>query len=107
MRRQGQALINKGKADNVKEEAVYDVVKKGKPQIANDGIALLYNTDELVGKLTITNLDEEIAVGNLTRVGFFDRIEVGDEVVLQAEKTGRQTETAANPELRALLRTLR
>jgi tetratricopeptide (TPR) repeat protein len=106
IRRQGQALINKGKADGVKPNAVYDVVKKGRPQIANEGIALLYSVDELVGKLTITNVDEEIASGTLARVGFFDRIEAGDEVVLQAEKTGKSTEPA-NPELRALLRTLR
>jgi len=106
IRRSGQALINKGKADGVKPNAVYDVVKKDRPQIANEGIALLYSNDELVGKLTITNVDEEIASGTLARVGFFDRIEAGDEVVLQAEKTGKPTEPA-NPELRALLRTLR
>jgi tetratricopeptide (TPR) repeat protein len=105
-RKQGQALINKGKADGVKPNAVYDVVKKGRPQIANEGIALLYSADELVGKLTITNVDEEIASGTLARVGFFDRIEAGDEVVLQAEKPAKSTEPA-NPELRALLRTLR
>jgi len=106
IRRSGQALINKGKADGVKPNAVYDVVKKGRPQIANEGIALLYSNDELVGKLTITNVDEEIASGTLARVGFFDRIEAGDEVVLQAEKTSKPAEPA-NPELRSLLRTLR
>jgi len=106
VRRQGQALINKGKADGVKANDVYDVVKKDRPQIANDGIALLYSNDELVGKLTITNVDEEIASGTLARVGFFDRIEAGDEIVLQAEKPNKSTEPA-NPELRALLRTLR
>jgi len=106
VRRQGQALINKGKADGVKPNAVYDVVKKERAQIANDGIALIYSNEDLVGKLTITNTDEEIASGTLARVGFFDRIEAGDEVVLQAEKTNKSTEPA-NPELRALLRTLR
>ena len=108
IRRQGQALINKGKADGVKKDAVYDVVKKGLPQIANEGIAIVYSDDELVGKITIDNVDEEIAAGTLTRNGFFDRIEAGDEIILQAEKTGKPAgESAANPELRALLRTLR
>jgi len=106
IRRQGQSLINKGKADGVKPNDVYDVVKKDRSQAANDGIALIYTNDDLVGKLTITNVDEEIASGTLARVGFFDRIEAGDEVVLQAEKTSKSTEPA-NPELRALLRTLR
>ena len=108
IRRQGQALINKGRADGVREGVTYDVIRRGSLQIANQGIGLVFSPDELVGRLTITNLDEEIASGTLTRNGFFDRIEVGDEVILQAER--RQippTESAANPQLRALLRALR
>jgi len=108
IRRQGQALINKGRADSIQRDSVFDVVKRGRPQTANEGIALNYSADELVGKFTVTVVDEEIAVGTLARNGFFDRIEPGDEVILQAERTARQTaDSAANPELRALLRTLR
>jgi tetratricopeptide (TPR) repeat protein len=108
IRRQAQALINKGKADGVQAEAVYDVVKKGQVQIANEGIALVYSPSDLVGTLTISNIDEEIAIGVLERNGFFDRIEPGDEVILKTERPPTvQPETAANPELRALLRTLR
>jgi tetratricopeptide (TPR) repeat protein len=108
IRRHGQALINKGRADGVQAQTVYDVVKKGSPRIANEGIALVYSPDELVGKLTVTNVDEEIAIGTLERNGFFDRIEQGDDIVLQIERPAVPApETAANPELRALLRTLR
>jgi len=108
IRRQAQALINKGKADGVQTGVVFDVVKKGRPQIANEGIALIYSPDELVGKLTINNIDEEIAIGTLERNGFFDRIEPGDEIILQTEKPASPApETAANPELRILLRSLR
>jgi tetratricopeptide (TPR) repeat protein len=109
MRRQGQGLIGKGRVDGVKTGDVYDVVKKGRPQIANQGIALLYTTDDLVGKLTIDSVDEEVAAGTLTRNGFFDRIEAGDEIILQAEKDDKAPPetSAANPELRTLLRTLR
>jgi tetratricopeptide (TPR) repeat protein len=108
IRRQGQALINKGKADGVADGAVYDIVKKGRPQIANEGIGLVYTVDEITGTITIDTVDEEIAVGTLARNGFFDRIENGDEVIFQTEKAGRQAgETAANPELRTLLRALR
>jgi tetratricopeptide (TPR) repeat protein len=107
IRRQGQALINKGRADGVTAGAVYDVVKRGLPQIASEGIALIYGADELVGTITIDNVDEEIAVGTLTRNGFFDRIEAGDEIILQVQGNRPAVESAANPELRALLRTLR
>ena len=107
IRRQGQALINKGRADGVTEGAVYDVVKRGRPQVANEGIALIYGDDELVGTITIVSADEEIAAGTLTRNGFFDRIEAGDEIIIQVQRDRPAVESAANPELRALLRTLR
>ncbi|MCL2440908.1 MAG: tetratricopeptide repeat protein [Treponema sp.] len=108
IRRQGQALINKGRADGIQQGAVFDIVKRGRPQVANEGIRLVYNNDELVGTFTITSVDEEIAIGTLVRNGFFDRIEPGDEIILQTAREARPAvETAANPELRALLRTLR
>ncbi|MCL2765366.1 MAG: tetratricopeptide repeat protein [Treponema sp.] len=108
IRRQGQALVNKGRADGIQQGTVFDVVKRGRPQAANDGFSLVYSDDELVGRLTITNVDEEIAIGTLARNGFFDRIEPGDEIILQTDRTARPSaESSANPELRALLRTLR
>jgi tetratricopeptide (TPR) repeat protein len=109
MRKQAQGLVDKGRVDGVKAGNVYDVVKKGRSQIANEGIALLYSADDLAGKITIDSVDEEVAAGTLARNGFFDRIEPGDEIILQAEKEDKAAppETAANPELRSLLRTLR
>ena len=108
IRKQNQALINKGKADGIQPDTVYDVVKRGRPQVANEGISLIYSGDELVGKLTITNIDEEIAIGSIQRSGFFDRVEPGDEIILQANRKEKSAaESAANPELRALLRSLR
>jgi tetratricopeptide (TPR) repeat protein len=108
MRKQAQGLIDKGKVDGVQAGAVFDVVKKGRFQTANEGVGLIYTSADLVGKITIENIDEEVAAGSLSRDGFFDRIEAGDEIILQTKKDGKkQPETAANPELRTLLRTLR
>jgi tetratricopeptide (TPR) repeat protein len=107
-RRQAQGLIDKGRVDGVKEGAVYDIVKKGRAQLANDGVGLIYTTDDTVGRITIENVDEEVASGTLIRNGFFDRIEAGDEVIFRAiGDTASPQEMAANPELRSLLRTLR
>jgi hypothetical protein len=109
VRRQAQALIDKGRVDGVKNGDVYDVVKKGRPLILNEGIGLSYTSDDLAGRITIENADEEVASGVLSRNGFFDRIAEGDEVILQAKKdeTTPPAESGINPELRALLRTLR
>ncbi|GHT87074.1 hypothetical protein FACS1894137_13630 [Spirochaetia bacterium] len=47
-------------------------------------------------------------MGTLTRQGFFDRIGIGDEIILQNEKTAdKPPDTMADPELRSLLRSLR
>jgi tetratricopeptide (TPR) repeat protein len=107
-RQQAQGLIDKGKVDRVKAGAVYDIVKKGRSQIAHEGIGLTYSNDDIVGRITIENVDEEVASGTLARNGFFDRIEAGDEVIFRAADDVKiPPDTAANPELRALLRTLR
>jgi hypothetical protein len=107
-RQQAQGLLDKGKVDGVKAGAVYDVVKKGRAQLVHEGIGMLYTDDDVVGKITIDKVDEEVASGILARSGFFDRIEAGDEVMLRVEGIAPvPLETAANPELRALLRTLR
>jgi len=107
-RQQSQGLIDKGKVDGLKAGAVFDVVKKGRFQLAHEGIGLLYADEDIVGKITIEKVDEEVSSGVLARNGFFDRIEAGDEVMLRAEGNAQTPpEAAANPELRALLRTLR
>jgi tetratricopeptide (TPR) repeat protein len=107
-RQQAQGLIDKGKVDGVKTGAVYDIVKKGRSQIAHQGIGLVYTDEDVVGRISIENIDEEVASGILTRNGFFDRIEAGDEIIFRAsDEVKIPPDTAANPELRALLRTLR
>ncbi|MDR1238548.1 MAG: tetratricopeptide repeat protein [Treponema sp.] len=108
-RRQSQGLINKGRVDGVKDGDVYDVVKKGRPLILNEGIGLSYTTDDLVGTITIDQAGEEVSAGTLSRNGFFDRIALGDEIILRAKKgeTAPAAGQRINPELRALLRTLR
>jgi tetratricopeptide (TPR) repeat protein len=107
--KQGQGLIDKGRADGVTSGGVYEIVKKGQCLILNEGIGLAYSPNDVVGTLVIETADEEVAAGALTRNGFFDRISSGDEVILQAKKQENvpATEPLSDPELRALLRTLR
>jgi tetratricopeptide (TPR) repeat protein len=109
VRRQAQALMDKGRVDGVKPELVYDVVKKGRTTILNEGIGLYYAPDDVVGTFTVENADEEVSAGALVRSGFFDRIAVGDELILPNQKTESAAlkENQTNPELQNLLRRLR
>ncbi|MDR0722029.1 MAG: tetratricopeptide repeat protein [Treponema sp.] len=108
--KQSQGLIDKGRADGVKADMVYEVVKKGQVLIRSEGIGLTYSPEDVVGTLVIETADEEVASGSLTRKGFFDRIAPGDAIILQAssqENTKPVEPPLADPELRALLWTLR
>jgi tetratricopeptide (TPR) repeat protein len=108
-RRASQALVDKGRADGVEAEQVYDVVKRNRAVIFNEGIGLLYTPEDVAGILVINQVDEEVSLSTLSRSGFFDRIEAGDEVISQKQKNERTAaaEIPANPELRTLLRNLR
>jgi hypothetical protein len=108
-RRAAQGLIDKGRADGVAADVVYEVVKRGRPAILHEGVGLYYSPEDVVGTLRIERADEEVAQGVLSRSGFFDLIGEGDEIILQDQKTEQTlpAEAAANPELRALLRSLR
>ncbi|MDR2618310.1 MAG: tetratricopeptide repeat protein [Treponema sp.] len=109
-RRQAQGLIDKGRADGVGNGAVYHVVRKGSAGILNEGIGVVYAPDDIVGTMTIESADEEVSAGTLARNGFFDRIAEGDELFLVPEEKEDplpESPAPADPELRALLRTLR
>jgi tetratricopeptide (TPR) repeat protein len=109
LRRQDQGLIDKGRADGVKDGDVFDVIAKGRTGILNEGIGLVFAPEDVVGKLTIEKADEEVSAGRLARNGFFDRITPGDEVFLVPEKKDSPSAAvpSSDPELRALLRMLR
>jgi tetratricopeptide (TPR) repeat protein len=109
IRRLDQGLIDKGRADGVKDGAEFELVQKGRIEIQNEGIGFSYLPDDVIGKLVIEKADEEVSVGKLTRSGFFDRVTPGDEVILLSEKKEVQSSAGfpVDPELRALLRMLR
>ena len=107
-RRSSQGLLDKGRADGVKVGLEYDVVQKGQAFVRNDGIGLAWSPEDVTGKLRIEQADEEVSMGILSRQGFFDRIGIGDEIILPGEEAPVSSpDTMADPELRALLRTLR
>jgi hypothetical protein len=116
LRRQDHGLIDKGRADGVKDGAEFEIVRKGRVEILNEGIGLVYSPDDVVGKLIVEKADEEVSAGRLSRQGFFDQIGAGDDVFLAPPKPGdsgaggaakSESLLPADPELRALLRILR
>jgi tetratricopeptide (TPR) repeat protein len=108
-RRGNQGLLDKGRADGVAAETVYELVKKGRAGVRGEGVGLIYAPEDAVGAFTVDRVDEELSSGVLERAGFFDRIEEGDEVFIKKEdgEEPPSLPAPANPELRSLLRALR
>jgi hypothetical protein len=110
-RNQSEGLIDKGRADGVRDGMVYDLIRQGSADVLNEGIGIVYSPDDVVGRLVIEKADEEVSAGRLPRVGFFDRISPGDGIFLSPSEKNQarpfDTVLPADPELRSLLRTLR
>jgi tetratricopeptide (TPR) repeat protein len=109
-----RGVIDKGKLDGVAAGAVFNIVKKGKLELAGEGAAYKYLPSDITGTFAVSQIDEEASAGTLGRQGYFDLIAPGDEIVPQAAKetnlpeTPAGTESAAvDPELRMLLMRLR
>jgi hypothetical protein len=109
----GEGLIDKGRLDGCREDAVYQIVKKGRVDVQSEGIGLRYSEGDITGIFAPKQLGEELTSGTLTRTGFFDLITAGDEVIAAPGETPLAPAGpgvgagAADPELRAMLRTLR
>jgi hypothetical protein len=104
-------IIDKGKLDGIQKDTVFQIIKKGQIDVESQGIALKYLNADVVGAFTVTEIDEAVSAGSISRVGFFDLVGEGDEIILPEEKkdppASDPAQNPADPELRSLLRTLR
>jgi len=122
----GIAVIDRGKVDGLKQNTVFNIVKKGRIQLKSDVPGFTYLPEDMVGTFKLDQkIDEEISAGELTRAGFFDLIEEGDELILpeapasapgaagakpanaKSPEASPEKITAYDPELRSLLMKLR
>ena len=77
-------LIDLGKAENVVKDAKFKIIKKGQIRTADSGAGLYYKDDDALGELTVTLAGEEISEASIENHGFYDRINIDDELVLLA-----------------------
>lgn len=75
-------LVDLGTVEGIKKDAVLDVVKAGKIRTVDQGLGITFDKKDLLGKIKVTKAGEEISEGNLEQNGFYDRVNVGDEVVI-------------------------
>lgn len=75
-------LLDVGRSDGVKKDDVFNIVKRNGVTTADRSMGVAYKEDDLYGTVTITEVGEEISEGVIKQKGFYDRINVNDEIVL-------------------------
>ncbi|MCR5062687.1 MAG: hypothetical protein K6A89_05325, partial [Treponema sp.] len=91
-------LIDLGRSENISENFEFKIIRKGKLTTVDSGTGLFYKDDDVVGTLIVTKAGEEVSEAQITKAGFYDRINVDDEVVLVAipEKDDSGMDTVPN-----------
>lgn len=116
-------LLDAGMLDGVSAGQTWSVIAKDGIKTADYGTGITYDEGDVLGSVTITGVGEEIATGPLVQKGFYDRVNVGDFIVLQSSPfedepevetsddvpfvSGQSVSTPQEPELLQLLRKIR
>ncbi|MCR4579814.1 MAG: tetratricopeptide repeat protein [Treponema sp.] len=75
-------LIDLGRSENIVKDAEFKIIRKNCLKASDSGIGLFYKDEDLLGILTVTEAGEEVSEAEITNHGFYDRINVDDEIVL-------------------------
>ncbi len=89
-------LIDLGKNDGIENGAQFDLVKKGSIVTNDSGPGIFYKSNAFLGTVNLTRVNEEISEGEYTKNGFYDTMNVGDEVVLVKENSSSSENSQGN-----------
>ena len=96
-RRNQNGVINIGGAHGITTGMRLQIIRGGSLRVAEDRPAFLYESDRVVGAITITAVDDLVAEGELQPDGLIDQFSIGDAVVV-----GGSTESIRAPDARVL-----
>lgn len=85
---QGTLLLDLGKNDGISVDAEFNIIRKGGIETNDEGPGIKYNKKDLLGTVKVTACDEEISEGKYRKNGFYDTLNVGDEIILVKNKDG-------------------
>lgn len=75
------ALIDFGKTEGIAKDMVFNVIKKDKVVVEDKTLGTVFDEQDLFGTVTVTQISEDISEANIKQKGFYDRINVGDELL--------------------------
>lgn len=106
-RNSSTVLIDFGRSDGADKDTVYNVIKKGTVNTADKTLGTVFDEQNQFGTVTVTALGEEISEGVIKQKGFYDRINIGDELIpLPKESEEAKEEAVAADRQRPALITL-
>ena len=92
-------LVDLGTSDGIVVGTELDVIKSGVLSTPDMEIGIVYSAKDVLGKITITEVSETVSQGKYDRNGFYDRMNLNDEVVpvpvTDTDGTVAETDTAA------------
>ncbi len=77
-----EVLVDIGKVEGIVPNTVLNVVKATSIRTKDNELGIEYTKDSLLGKIVVNRVGEEISQGGLEQDGFYDRVNVGDEVLV-------------------------
>lgn len=86
-------LVDLGTMDGVSVGTELLVVKSGQLYTQDQGMGISYDDKDVLGTIKITQVSESLAQGRYSRYGFFDRMNVNDEVILSIPEETENSET--------------
>ena len=89
-----EILVDLGTVEGMKEGVVLDVIKAGKILTKDKGLGITYDEKNYLGTIKINRSGEEISQGTLEQDGFYDRVNVGDEVLVKFRPDDKSAEDA-------------
>ena len=84
------------KNDGISVDAEFNIIRKGGIETNDEGPGIKYNKKDLLGTVKVTACDEEISEGKYRKNGFYDTLNVGDEIILVKNKDGDKKDKDGN-----------
>jgi len=79
-----EILIDMGKTEGIVKNTVLDVVKAGNIRTQDTGTGVTFDEKFSLGQIVVDQVGEEIAQGTLIQKSFYDRVNIGDEVLVKS-----------------------
>ncbi len=92
-----EILVDMGKTEGIEKGLVLDVVKKGNIRTADSGSGVAFDEKFSLGQIVIDEAGEEISQGTLTQKSFYDRVNIGDEVLVKNTVSDSASVADTNP----------